>query len=214
MGLIFVGALFATIPAGRLTDRVPAGRMLGACLLAQVVALVIVVLAPGSAVFYLGAALAGLAMGAGDPSTNVLVAINVSRRHRGSLDGAETRPALRSAACSAHCSCQASPRPPTGVSPSSSRSSSCALVGVGGLLVGGVPAPRPTQRAARRTRSRQFAPLSTYGFFMAGIQLSSLGLLAVYLVDRVDLSARLAGWGDRRDACGRHDRAHCLGNHV
>ena len=193
MGLIFVGALFATIPAGRLTDRVPAGRMLGACLLAQVVALVIVVLAPGSAVFYLGAALAGLAMGAGDPSTNVLVAINVSRRHRGllmglkqtgftigGLLGALLLPSVAEAA-----DWRIAVIVPLVV---------CALVGVGGLLVGGVPAPRPTQRAARRTRSRQFAPLSTYGFFMAGIQLSSLGLLAVYLVDRVDLSARLAGW--------------------
>lgn len=193
MGLIFVGALVATIPAGRLTDRVPAGRMLGICLLAQVAALVIVATAPGAAVFYLGAALAGLAMGAGDPSTNVLVAINVSRRRRGLLMGLKQTGftiggligglVLPTVAESADW--RLAVVVPLGL---------CAIVAVAGLALTGVSTPQAPIPAAQRERSANFVPMGIYGFFMAGIQLSSLGLLAVYLVDRVDLTPRVAGW--------------------
>ena len=193
MGLIFVGALVATVPAGRLTDRVPAGRMLGACLLIQVVALAIVAIAPSAAVFYLGAALAGLAMGAGDPSTNVLVAINVSRRRRGLLMGLKQTgftiggilgglvlPSVADAV-----DWRIAVLVPLVL---------CAAVGLAGLAFAGVASPRTEDRSAEPVRSASFVPMSIYGFFMAGIQLSSLGLLAVYLVDDVDFSARVAGW--------------------
>ncbi len=193
MGLIFVGALIATIPAGRLTDRVPAGRMLGATLLLQTVALIIVATAESSAVFYLGAALAGLAMGAGDPSTNVLVAINVTRRHRGLLMGLKQTGFTIGGILAGL------------ILPSVAIVSDwrvavvvplvlCGIVGLGGLAFGGVSAPRSEARSTEPVRSASFVPMATYGFFMAGIQLSTLGLLAVYLVDRVDLSARGAGW--------------------
>jgi putative MFS transporter len=39
LGVMFLGALLATIPGGRLTDRVQAGRMLGGCLLFEAAAL-------------------------------------------------------------------------------------------------------------------------------------------------------------------------------
>ena len=193
MGLIFVGALIATVPAGRVTDRVPAERMLGLCLLGQVVALAIVALAPNPAVFFAGVALAGLAMGAGDPSTNVLVAINVSRRRRGLIMGLKQTGftiggllgglALPSVADVVDW--RVSVVLPLAL---------CAGVGIGALSLGGAVAPRKPARSIERRRSPTFAPLSAYGFFMAGIQLSSLGLLAVYLVDEIDLSARVAGW--------------------
>ena len=193
IGLIFVGALIATIPAGRLTDRVPAGRMLGACLLLQVGALLVVALAPNAAVFYLGAALSGLAMGAGDPATNVLVAINVSPRRRGLLMGMKQTgftiggllggvllPSIAEAA-----DWRVAVVVPLAV---------CAVIGIAGLALGGVtPAPR-VNRSSKPSRNPSFVPMSAYGFLMAGIQLSSLGLLAVYLVDRVDLSPQVAGW--------------------
>jgi sugar phosphate permease len=193
-GFIFVGALIATIPAGRLTDRVPAARMLGACLLAQVVALAMVAVSPSAGVFYLGVALAGLAMGAGDPSTNVLVAINVSRSRRGFLMGLKQTGftiggllgglALPSVA-------DASDWRLAVIVPLVA----CATVGIAGLLVAaGRPSPVPPVRRPRPARRGRLAPMGAYGFFMAGIQLSTLGLLAVYLVDRVDLSARVAGW--------------------
>ena len=87
MGLIFVGALIATIPGGRLTDRVRPGHMLGATLLVQAAALGLVAAAPTAAVFFFAIAIVGVAMGAGDPSTNVLVSSNVPARRRGLLMG-------------------------------------------------------------------------------------------------------------------------------
>ena len=193
MGLIFVGALIATVPAGRLTDRVPAPRMLGLCLVAQVGALALVAVAPSVPVFFLGVALAGLAMGAGDPSTNVLVAINVSRRRRGLLMGLKQTGftiggllgglALPSVA-------EARDWRVAVVVPLAL----CAVVAIGGFVLAGQARAQAPAREPAPRRGPAFALLGAYGFFMAGIQLSSLGLLAVYLVDQIDLSARVAGW--------------------
>ncbi len=194
IGVVFIGALIATVPAGRLTDKVRAGRMLGACLGAQAGALVIAALAPTAAVFFLGLALAGLAMGAGDPSTNVLVAMNVSRRRRGLLMGLKQTGFTLGGLLGGL------------LLPSVAEATNwrvavlvplvpCVLVGLAGLVaVGGAP-PQPIDDAGgERVRSPTQIPMSVYGFFMAGIQLSSLGLLAVYLVDQVDFSPRVAGW--------------------
>jgi MFS family permease len=193
-GLLFVGALVATIPAGRMTDRIPASRMLGLSLLVQVLALAIVALSPNAAVFYLGVALAGLAMGAGDPSTTVLVAINVLRRRRGLLMGLKQTgftiggllgglvlPSVADAS-----DWRAAVVVPLGV---------CAAVGLWAVAMAvGVPSPDPPALAREHRGRSEYLPMGAYGFFMAGIQLSALGLIAVYLVDRVDLTARTAGW--------------------
>ncbi|MFQ5426986.1 MAG: MFS transporter, partial [Gaiellales bacterium] len=87
MGLIFVGALTATVPGGRLTDRVRTGSMLGSALLLQAAALALAATASSTATFFFAIGLVGIAMGAGDPATNVLVSTNVARRHRGLLMG-------------------------------------------------------------------------------------------------------------------------------
>jgi ACS family hexuronate transporter-like MFS transporter len=193
VGVVFIGALIATIPAGRLTDRVRPGRMLGVCLAGQALALAIVATAPNQAVFFLGIALAGLAMGAGDPATNVLVAMNVSRRRRGLIMGLKQTgftvggllgglllPSVAEAA-----DWRVAVLVPLFV---------CVIVGLGGVIVTGAqPMPRASSDQAK-VRSLTQVPMGVYGFFMAGIQLSTLGLLAVYLVDKVDYSPRVAGW--------------------
>lgn len=193
IGVVFIGALVATIPAGRLTDRVRAGRMLGGCLGAQAGALVIAALAPNQGVFFLGVALAGLAMGAGDPSTNVLVAMNVTRRRRGLIMGLKQTgftlggllgglmlPSVAEAA-----GWRSAVVVPMVL---------CALVAVAGIAIAGDHPARASRTVGERVRNPSQTPLGVYGFLMAGIQLSTVGLLAVYLVDKGDFSPRLAGW--------------------
>lgn len=191
MGMVFLGALIATIPGGRLTDRVRAGRMLGGCLLVQAVALAGVAAAPSSAVFFLAIGLVGLAMGAGDPATNVLVSMNVSRRRRGLLMGVKQTgltlggllgglvlPSLADAT-----SWRIAVVAPVGA---------CVAVGLFGLWVAGSVLVHGVQ-AAEPVRATSLLGIGAYGFLMAGIQLSVLGYLAVYLVDAEDLTETRAG---------------------
>jgi MFS family permease len=192
MGVIFVGALIATIPAGRLTDRVPAGRMLGICLLVQALGLAVAILAPSASVFFLAIGLVGLAMGAGDPSTNVLVAMNVPRRRRGLLMGVKQTgftlggvvgglvlPSLAAAT-----SWRIAVLAPIAI---------CVAIGGFGLWVAGsvLAAPKLPTEPLRPT---SLLGIGSYGFLMAGIQISLLSYLAVYFVDQEDLTATKAGF--------------------
>ena len=191
MGLIFLGGLIATVPGGRLTDRVRAGRMLGACLLALAAALTLVAAAPSPALFFVAIGLAGLAMGAGDPATNVLVSVNVSRRRRGLLMGIKQTgftlggllgglvlPSVAEAT-----SWRLALAAPIAV---------CLAIGLFGLWVAGTVS-EASEEPAEPVRAASLLGMGSYGFLMAGIQLSVLGYLAVYLVDEERLSATTAG---------------------
>ena len=192
MGLVFVGAIIATVPGGRLTDRVSAGRMLGATLLLQAAALGLVAGAPSVAVFYLAIALNGFAMGAGDPATNVLVSANVPRRRRGlvmgikqtgfavgGLLGGLVLPSVAEAA-----GWRVAVVVPI---------ATCAAVGLLGYWAGGVGAASPQKVATEPIRAASLLGMGSYGFFMAGVQLSVVGLMAIYLIDQHALSATTAG---------------------
>ena len=191
MGMIFLGALIATIPGGRLTDRVRAGRMLGGCLLALAVALGLVAAAPSAVLFFLAISVVGLAMGAGDPATNVLVSMNVSRRRRGLLMGVKQTgltlggllgglvlPSLAAAT-----SWRVAVAAPI---------AACVVIGLFGFWVAGAVLVR-SERAPEPVRATSLLGIGTYGFFMAGIQISVLSYLAVYLVDQEDMTATKAG---------------------
>lgn len=191
MGMIFLGALIATIPGGRLTDRVRAGRMLGGCLLALAVALGLVAAAPSAVLFFLAISVVGLAMGAGDPATNVLVSMNVSRRRRGLLMGVKQTgltlggllgglvlPSLAAAT-----SWRVAVAAPI---------AACVAIGLFGFWVAGAVLVR-SERAPEPVRATSLLGIGTYGFFMAGIQISVLSYLAVYLVDQEDMTATKAG---------------------
>lgn len=191
MGVIFLGALVATIPGGRLTDEVRAGRMLGGCLLALAVALGLVAAAPSTVLFFLAMGVVGLAMGAGDPATNVLVSINVSRRRRGLLMGVKQTGltlggllgGLVLPSIAAATSWRVAVAAPI---------AACVAIGLFGFWVAGAVGER-SGRAAEPVRATSLLGIGTYGFFMAGIQLSVLGYLAVYLVDQEGLTATKAG---------------------
>jgi fucose permease len=65
-------------------------------------------------------------------------------------------------------------------------------VGVFGLWVSGSVAS-PSAQAVEPVRATSLLGIGAYGFLMAGIQLSVLSYLAVYLVDHVDLTETVAG---------------------
>ncbi len=69
----------------------------------------------------------------------------------------------------------------------------CILVGLLGYWTAGVRTAPVQRLTSEPVRAASLLGMGTYGFFMAGVQLSIVGLLAVYLVDRHKLSATSAG---------------------
>jgi MFS family permease len=194
LAMVFLGAMLAIIPAGRATDRLPAGRALGAFMLILVVGLVLAATAPGQAVFFLGAAIVGIGYGAVDPATNVLVSANTTRRRRGLLMGLS------------HTGLTIGGLVGGLVLPQIAHATSwrIALIAplalalataVWGLRLGGPTPEHREQQTGEPVRPSSLTRLSAYGFVMAGMQLSVLSLLAVYLVDAIDRSETVAGLG-------------------
>src|SRR5437868_1469333 len=81
-GLVFLGALIASVPAGHLTDRLGAGRTLTVSQLGVASGVVVALAATGRWPFLAGVAIAGLGYGAVNPATNVLSTSLVPRRRR------------------------------------------------------------------------------------------------------------------------------------
>src|SRR5436305_177810 len=81
-GLLFFGALTASVPAGRLTDRIGAGRALTVSQLGIITGIGIAVASSSRWPFLTGVAVAGLGYGAVNPATNVLSTSLVPRGRR------------------------------------------------------------------------------------------------------------------------------------
>jgi MFS family permease len=81
--LVFLGALTVSARAGRLTDRIGAGRALIGSQLGVAIGVTIAAFAVDRAMFLGGVAIAGLGYGAVNPATNVLSTSLVPRRRRG-----------------------------------------------------------------------------------------------------------------------------------
>ena len=81
--LVFLGALVVSVRAGRLTDRIGAGRALVGGQLGVALGIGVATLAPGRTLFLIGVGIAGLGYGAVNPATNVLSTSLVPRRRRG-----------------------------------------------------------------------------------------------------------------------------------
>jgi MFS family permease len=71
------------VRAGRLTDRIGAGRALVGGQLGVALGIGVATLAPGRTLFFIGVGIAGLGYGAVNPATNVLSTSLVPRRRRG-----------------------------------------------------------------------------------------------------------------------------------
>lgn len=193
VAIVFLGAMIAIIPAGRITDRYRSGRVLGVCMLFLAVGLAVAAVAPSRALFFLGVGIAGLGYGAADPGSNVLVSANVSRRRRGILMGISHTGLTLGGLLGGL------------VLPSLAETTSwrvavvlpiavALLISIASLWVGG-PEPRHLHRRAEPLRPSSLLGLGAYGFVMAGTQMTVLAFLAIYLVDRAAMSSTKAGIG-------------------
>lgn len=194
LAMVFLGAMLAIVPAGRATDRLPAGHAVGIFLLILVVGLTIAATAPGQAVFFFGTAIVGLGYGAVDPGTNVLVSANATHRRRGLLMGLShtgltigglvgglVLPRIAEAA-----DWRVALAAPIAVA---------LATAIWGLRLGGPTREHRAQQTDEAVRPSSLIRLGAYGFVMAGMQLTVLSLVAVYLVDEIAQSETTAGLG-------------------
>lgn len=199
--LIYLGAVGASFPAGRLTDALGAARTLALGQGTIMAGLALAAVAPSRAVFLAGVVVAGLGYGAVNPSTNVIATSRISRRRRGVFMGAKQTGATAGGLLTG------------AVLPGAAAAVGWRAAMVIPILAGAVtvlssmwwarthpggaanrpetlgdddgpagPAPRPVWRAL-------------YSFVMAGVQFSFIAYLAVYLVDHEHYSSTVAGFG-------------------
>lgn len=224
--LVFLGAMCCSVPAGRLTDRLGAPRTLALAQLGVATGVALSALAPTRLVFFAGVFVAGLAYGGVNPPTNVLASDVVPRRHRalmfsakqtgvpiGGLVAGSVLPGLAAAY-----GWRVALLAPIAVLLATALA---ALTLARRQERTTAPAPGPTwdAEALEAALAPGFAPTAAYGFLMAGIQLTFVGYLTIYLVDHhgfsptragfalsVALAAGVAGrlaWGAISDACFR-----------
>jgi MFS family permease len=200
-GLVSLGALTASVPAGHVTDRIGAGRSLTLAQLGVTAGVLIAVLAPGRWVFLGGAFVAGLGYGAVNPATNVLSTALVPRRRRALfLSVKQTGVTVGGLAAGL-----ALPRLAQAAGWRSALTLAIAVL-LAGVLIGiwathreaagwfdstrGAPAERSASRSVSLPR---IAPTALFGFVMSGVQFSLAGYLTVYLVDAHGFSKTTAG---------------------
>lgn len=198
--LVFLGAMLCSVPAGRLTDRLGAPRTLALAQAGIALGVAISALAPTRLLFLTGVLVAGLAYGAVNPPTNVLASDVVPRRHRALFLSAKQTGV-----------------PIGGLVAGSVLPSLAAAVGWRAALLAPILVLATTTALALRLARRQEAaptatastwdagdetpapapdlpPIAAYGFLMAGIQLTFVGYLTVYLVDHHGFSPTRAGF--------------------
>ena len=200
-GLVSLGALAASVPAGNVTDRIGAGRALTLAQLGVMAGVTIAVLAPGRWVFLGGALVAGVGYGAVNPATNVLSTALVPRRRRALfLSVKQTGVTLGGLAAGL-----ALPRLAQTVGWRTALTLAIAVL-VCGVLIGLWAAHREaagwfdSRRGPTAERSvstslslPRIAPTALFGFVMSGVQFSLAGYLTVYLVDVHGFSKTTAG---------------------
>jgi MFS family permease len=202
--LVFMGAVSVSVPAGRLTDRIGAGRALAIALAGVAAGIGFAAVAPTAELFLLGVALGGIGYGAVNPATNVLSTSVVPRRHRafflsikqagvtlGGLVAGAVLPSLADAIgwraallapiglllCVVLAALWAARREDQGwFDPPEGHDAS----GARSLDTVSVPGGTPT---------------AVFGFISSGVQLSVAGYLTVYLVDTQGFSKPTAGLG-------------------
>lgn len=200
-GLVSLGALTASVPAGHVTDRIGAGRSLTLALLGVTAGVIIAMLAPGRWVFLGGAFVAGLGYGAVNPATNVLSTALVPRRRRALfLSVKQTGVTLGGLAAGL-----ALPRAARWLGWRSALTLAIAVL-LCGVVMGLWAARReaagwfdsargaPAGRSASTSLSLpRIGPTALFGFVMSGVQFSLAGYLTVYLVDAHGFSKTTAG---------------------
>ncbi len=200
--LVFLGAVSVSVTAGKLTDRVGAGRALAVALVGVAVGIGFAAVAPSTIAFLCGVALGGVGYGAVNPATNVLSTSLVPRTSRafflsikqagvtlGGLLAGAILPTLadllgwRQAlivpiACLLGCAAGAV---------WAARRERAGWFDAPGSVEGKVSLVRVTVPGATAT--------ALFGFVSSGVQLSVAGYLTIYLVDTQNFSKPVAGVG-------------------
>ena len=186
--IVFGGAAITSVPSGRLTDRFGAPPMLAASVAAVACGCGLAAVAPGAPLFLMGVAAVGLAYGLITPPTNVIVRGAPTTRHRsllmsikqvgvtvGGFVSGVTMPTI-----AAHAGWRLALLAPA---------AACALVALAALLSRRTLAQNSGE-GLRATAiglphgelPRRFAlGVSGFGFVMAGLQLSFVTYLSLYL---------------------------------
>jgi MFS family permease len=199
-GLVFLGALAASVPAGHVTDRIGAGRSLTLAQLGLAFGMGIALASSSRWIFLAGVAIAGMGYGTVNPATNVLSTALVPRRHRalflsikqmgvtlGGLIAGLVLPRLGEAL---------GWRPAVGVAVSVLLCGALAGRWItrreasGWFSAARGPTP-PVPRPAASVSVPGAAPTALFGFVMSGVQLSLAGYLT--LVDAHGFSRTTAG---------------------
>jgi predicted MFS family arabinose efflux permease len=180
--------------AGRATDRFGARRVMLVAFIASAVAIGGMALAPAYAVLLAMAALAGIALAAGNPVTNKLIAIHVAPGGRGLIMGGKQSGvqvgAFLTGALLAPLAVALGWRTALGWS---------ALVPLAGILLAlaAVPPDRRDHTASEAERSdplpRGVYWLAGYAFLMGSGVATINAYLPLYLVERADASQEVAG---------------------
>jgi MFS family permease len=199
--LVFFGAMIASVPAGHLTDHLGAPVMLAMAQAGVAGGIAIAALAPSQLLFLGGIMIAGLAYGGVNPPTNVIASDAIPKKHLAlflsfkqtgvPIGGLVASVALPSIAESV--GWRMSLLVPivvlllaAGLAMTLVRSEASALEDTDGSGFSNEPdeiAPAPS-----------LAPTALYGFIMAGVQLSFVGYLTVFLVDEQGFSPTNAGF--------------------
>ena len=198
--LVFFGAMIASVPAGRMTDRLGAPVMLAGAQAGVAGGVAIAMIAPTQLTFLAGIGIAGLAYGGVNPPTNVLVNDAVPRRHRALFlslkqTGVPIGALLASLAL------------PSIAEAVGWRLS--LLLPITVLLAASALTLTLIRREAERLAAAEdslwdgpeedvapapaLGPMGLYGFIMAGVQLSFIGYLTIYLVDEQSFRPTTAG---------------------
>lgn len=192
--MAYVGALVATVPAGRATDRVGAAPMLALSLAIIAGGMGLAAGAAAAAVpFFACVWLVGVGYGAANPPTNVLASATVPRSRRAMVMSAKQVGVTAGGALAGL------------VLPGLAvlggwRAAlvvplvACVTVAAASLRLARSPGgagPPPLERHPDMARSGMFV----YGFAMTGVQITTVSYLAVYLVDHEHLSLTAAGVG-------------------
>lgn len=201
-GLVFLGALAASVPAGHVTDRIGAGRSLTLAQLGLAFGIGIAVASSSRWIFLAGVAIAGMGYGAVNPATNVLSTGLVPRRHRalflsikqmgvtlGGLIAGLVLPRVGEAL---------GWRPAVAVAVSVLLCGALAGLWIarreatGWFKAARGPFPHPLAPAASASVPG-VAPTALFGFVMSGVQLSLAGYLTLYLVEAHGFTKTTAG---------------------
>ena len=183
-----------SLVAGRATDRFGARRVMLLAFAISAVAITGMALAPEYGVLLALAAVAGIALAAGNPLTNKLVAIHVAPGSRGLIMGGKQSGvqvgAFLTGALLAPLAAALGWRAALGWS---------ALVPLAGILVAlaVVPPDRPQDEATEATRNGPLPHgvywLAAYAFLMGSGVATINAYLPLYLVERADASQEVAG---------------------